>query len=279
MATKIILIPFLILALYSAAQEEENEDTTRINTGNYEVLIINKNKQQDAVNSSDTDSTDLSNENIDEDEENDDGYEAHWAGVDLGFNQLLNSNFSASFPASPYWNNDAAKSLQWNFNIVDHKLPIYREYIGITTGLGISLSQYAFTNGYLLNYTSDSLQVSIDSISTYSKNKLKATYLTVPLLLEICSSESNSNQFYVAAGVVGGVKLGSRIRREGEVEGKHFDERLKGSYGLNSFKLDATARIGYGDWGLYAAYSLTSLFNKGVTTELHPLNFGLSLNF
>jgi len=64
-----------------------------------------------------------------------------------------------------------------------------------------------------------------------------------------------------------------------EIYSKEFQEKLKGTYGLNSFKLDGTVRLGYGSWGAFASYSLLPLFDTAKTTEVYPLTFGLSLNF
>jgi hypothetical protein len=98
-------------------------------------------------------------------------------------------------------------------------------------------------------------------------------------MLEFNTSADSDKSFYLAAGVVGGVRMTSKTKREGEFEGKDFKEKVKGQYNLNPFKLDAAVRLGYNDWGVFANYSLLSLFEEGTTTDLYPLTFGLSLNF
>lgn len=255
-------------------QGEGEPDTTRVNVGNREVLIITRGGEEDF---------DL---DFDEDEDGDEDKsrkskksEAHWAGVDFGFSMLMNENFNTDFPNHPYWKNDAARSQVWNLNIMEHKFNFGTPYVGLTTGLGFSFTSVAFRDNYLLTSTADTLFATVDSLNTYSKNKLKASYLTVPLLLEFNTNANSSKSFYIAAGVVGGVRLTSKVKRKGEFDGKEFEQKLKGTYGLNSFKLDAAARIGYGDWGVFANYSLLPLFENGKTAEVYPLTFGLSLNF
>ena len=98
-------------------------------------------------------------------------------------------------------------------------------------------------------------------------------------MLEFCTNEDSEKSFYLAAGVIGGVRLASKIKREGEIDGKEFQQKNKGVYGLNSFKLDGTVRLGYGSWGAFASYSLLPLFEVTKTVEVYPLTFGLSLNF
>lgn len=255
--------------------EEEGEgepDTTRINIGNSEFLIVTKSEKKEEF--------DLGfNEETGEEEPKKKKGEAHWSGVDLGFTTLMNSNFENSFQNHPYWENDPARSQVWNLNLMEKRFDLGTPYVGFTTGLGFSFTSVAFRDNYVLTANADTVFASIDSVNTYSKNKLKASYLTVPLLLEFNTSTNTSKSFYLATGLVGGVRMTSKVKRQGEFDGKEFEQKNKGTYGLNSFKLDATARLGYGDWGAFASYSLLPLFDTGKTVEVYPLTFGLSLNF
>ncbi|TNE76424.1 MAG: PorT family protein [Bacteroidetes bacterium] len=247
-------------------------DTTRIKIGKKEIIIIGEDVE---VQEEDfEDEFDPADEKPEKEKS-----EAHWAGLDFGFNVLMNNNMGTDFPNYPYWENDAARSQVWNLNLLEHKFRIAREYFGLTTGLGFSFNSYAFRDNYTLYANADTVAATIDSLYNYSKNKLKATYLTVPLLLEFNTSANASKSFYLAAGVVGGVRIASKLKRKGEFDGKEFVQKEKGTYGLNSFKLDATARLGYGNWGCFASYSLLPMFDKGKTAEVYPINFGLTLNF
>lgn len=284
------LLAAMIFALPTFAQVEEEEvvteepteeiifveegegepDTTRLNVGTREVLIITRGDKSEY---------DLDFEDGEEAPKKSKPNEAHWAGVDFGFSILMNESFKPSFPNHPYWENDAARSQVWNLNLMEHKFNFGTPYVGLTTGLGFSFTSIAFNDNYILTSTSDTLFAGIDTLNSYSKNKLKASYLTVPLLLEFNTNADPDKSFYLAAGVVGGVRLTSKIKRKGEFEGKEFEQKEKGVYALNSFKLDATARMGYGSWGVFANYSLLPLFDTGKTTEVYPLTFGLSFNF
>lgn len=261
-----------LLSLSLQAQEEENEsDTTRVNLGKTELILVQHDDDiQDTLNIDDQDG---------EKKRSKKDREAHWAGVDFGFTMLMNPSFENNFPNHPYWKNDAAKSTVWNLNLLEHKFNIAKEYFGITTGLGFSFTSVAFSDNYVLSYNSDTLMAAIDTVTNYSKNKLKATYLTVPLLLEFNTNADSDKSFYLAAGVVGGVRLTSQVKRKGEVDGDKFTFKERGTYGLNPFKLDAAVRMGYSDFGVFANYSLLPLFDTGKTTEAYPLTFGLSLNF
>ncbi|MFZ9028227.1 MAG: outer membrane beta-barrel protein [Crocinitomicaceae bacterium] len=268
--TLLSLAVFATFGLFAQEEEGKKADTTRINLGGTELIIIDKK-------GNDEDDIDI---DIDEEDpiEKKPGRNAHWAGVDFGFSVLLNDQMEGKFPNNPYWQNDAAKSQTWNLNLLEHKFKIAQNYVGVTTGLGFSFTSVAFRDNYLLQSTADTLYAVNDSL-VYSKNKLKASYLTVPLLLEFNTSNDEDKAFYLAAGVVGGVRIGSKVKRVGEIDGRDFKEKIKGTYGLSSFKVDAALRMGYANWGVFANYSLMPLFDTEKTVEVYPLTFGLSYNF
>ncbi|NVK66411.1 MAG: outer membrane beta-barrel protein [Flavobacteriales bacterium] len=280
------LIAFLFLALFSQGQVEETPpapetstekeiDTMRMKFGKTQVLVISEEGEESDVQVT----VDGEIVDIEEEPRKSKKSEAHWAGLDFGFNVLLDENRENTFADNPYWKNDAAKSQVWNLNILEHKFNFGTPYVGLTTGLGFNWTSVAFKNNYIVQSTADSVFAVTDTVNIYSKNKLKASYLTVPLMLEFNTSANEDKSFYLAAGVVGGVRLTSKTKRQGEFEGKEFKEKVKGSYNLNAFKLDAAARLGYGNWGVFANYSLLPLFDQGKTVDLYPLTFGLSLNF
>lgn len=270
MKTRILIALTALIAAPVFAQDEpkeepkdERRDTTTMTLGRTEIIMIHH------------DTTDIEKEKRSE---------AHWAGVDFGFSMLMNSGFENRFPENPYWQNDAAKSQTWNINLLEHKFNFGTPYVGLTTGLGFSFTSVAFKNNYILTQGydasgADTLFAVIDTVNQYSRNKLKASYLTAPLLLEFNTNADADKSFYFAAGVVGGVRMTSKVKRNGEYEGKKFEYKDKGRFGLNAFKLDATVRMGYSDFGVFASYSLLPLFDDGLTADIYPLTFGLSLNF
>lgn len=275
----VALLLFFFAFFKANAQEETGgksvPDTTRMNFGNTEVIIITHGEEWEGGEDSSepTDTIDAAPE------EDGDDIEAHWSGVDLGFGMLLNNQYGTDFGGHKYWNTDPAKSVNFNLNLLEHKFSIYKNYVGVTTGLGFNFTQIAFNDNYILKVSPDSVYATIDTVATYSKNKLKASYLTAPILIEFCTSSGEEKSFYLATGVVGGVRIGSKVKRIGKIEGKEFEQIEKGVYGLNAFKLDAMVRMGYNSWGVYAAYSLLPVFDDSKTDAIHPINFGLTYNF
>ena len=255
-----------LLAQEEPTTKSEN-DTTRLNFGKMEVLIV------EPGDGCIIDSVIIHPKDVRTNE-------AHWAGLDFGFNVLMNSASQNAFPTSPFLKNDIARSQVWNLNLLEHKFKIVKEYVGLTTGLGFSFTQVAFGNNYVLGSKGDSTFANIDTVTNYSKNKLRAAYLTVPLLLEFNTSKNNDNGFYLAAGLVGGLRIGSSYKQISKVDGDKVRSVQKGSYNLNPFKLDVTTRFGYGDFGGFITYSLQPLFESDAMVQsAYPLTAGLTLNF
>lgn len=206
-------------------------------------------------------------------------YDAHWAGFDIGTLILLNQNFNTNFEDNPYWKNAINKSVSLNINLFEYKLPFFKQYFGLTTGLGLGISTIGFRDNYLLYHDQDTVLALKDPIQSYRTNNLSVTYLTVPLLLEFSSQLKQKNSFYFNAGVVGGIRLGSSTNKTGKYEnGDRFQTVVRSKYNLSPFTLDATVRAGYGTIGLYCSYQMNSLFKQNKTIEVYPLKVGVTLN-
>jgi len=264
-----------LLVICSVHAQEGGPDTTRIHMGGKEILVISKGDVQVI---GDTTATDENGEVI-SDEPAKPEITAHWAGIDFGPTILLNDAMKNSFPNDPQWENDPGKSFSWNFNVMEHKFPIYKNYIGITTGLGFNLTGVGLRQN-VLNINNDSLWATTDTVSNFNKNKLRAFYLTAPLMIEICSNgDGDDKGFYLAAGVIGGIRIGSSVKTKIDTDTRDVKEKTKGTYGLNAFKLDAAVRLGYNDWGVFASYNVLPMFDTDKTAAVYPVTFGLSYNF
>ena len=103
----------------------------------------------------------------------------------------------------------------------------------------------------------------------------------LPLLLEYqTNSHHRANSFHIGIGVIGGIRLGSHTKQEYTTTGGGKQkQKIKDSFHLQPFILDATARIGWGPINLFATYSLISMFRQDRGPELRPFTLGLILPF
>ncbi|MCB0396595.1 MAG: PorT family protein [Flavobacteriales bacterium] len=241
-------------------------DTTSFVLGNKKVTVV---VDETAADSSDTEDIKLDLE--------EDKHIAHWAALDVGVNGFMNKdgNFEMKGAYAPY-ELDHAKSQVWKLNFMEKKVNFIGEYVGLVTGLGVSFHGYAFKNNTILQSTNDSTFSIMDTVINYDKNKLKATYLELPLLLEINTSANPKKTFHIAAGMIGGYRIGARYKQKYELDGDKYRNKVAGHYNLMPFHLTATTRVGYGNFTVFADYSLTPLFERGKGPELYPFSLGVT---
>ena len=216
-------------------------------------------------------------------------YEAHWAGMDIGSTILMNADFGTDFSTgtdNPWWENDIINSSTFSFNMFEYKLPIFKQYLGLTTGFGYRNTNISFRNNYRLSYNEDDVFGEIideeeESISEIKRNYLSAHYFTVPLLLEFATKVKGKKSFYFNTGVVGGVRFASSTTLKGKYDnGDKFTNVRRAKYNMNPIFLDASFRIGYGAFGLFGTYGLTTMFKTSAYTQaVHPLRVGVTWNW
>ena len=216
-------------------------------------------------------------------------YEAHWAGMDIGSTILMNTDFGTDFSTgtdNPWWENDIINSSTFSFNMFEYKLPIFKQYLGLTTGFGYRNTNISFRNNYRLSYNEDDVFGEIideeeESISEIKRNYLSAHYFTVPLLLEFATKVKGKKSFYFNTGVVGGVRFASSTTLKGKYDnGDKFTNVRRAKYNMNPIFLDASFRIGYGAFGLFGTYGLTTMFKTSAYTQaVHPLRVGVTWNW
>lgn len=210
---------------------------------------------------------------------------ANWSSFDFGVGMLFTPEWENSFSSQPYLDFDPAKSWTFNLNFFEHYFGLLgkeKQNVGLVTGLGFNLSHFGYKRNYTIVYDADSIHGFADPNRNYSRNRLRATYLQVPALLQINfpASKNSKENFHLSMGVVGGVRIGSRLTQRYIENANQFKIKDKrGQHFFNPFKADATVRIGYGDFGAFVSYNLVPLFETSVVEPVHNLSFGLMLNF
>lgn len=226
-----------------------------------------------------TDGEELEEVEEEEEEEERKLFDGHWAGFDLGALVLMSDIFKSDFASNDYWKNNVVRSAVFNFNFFDYKFPIFKQYLGLTTGLGWNITTIGLNKNYDIVHTADTIFAISNSTQSYRANSLNVQYLTVPLLLEFATKKEQKKSFYFAAGVIGGVRIFSNTRQTGKyANGDRFDLNVRSKYNLAPFTLEATVRTGFGPIGLFATYNLNTLFKDGKTVAVYPFRTGITLN-
>jgi hypothetical protein len=236
-------------------------DSTKMEFGSYDVIVIKNCKK-----APEPDTANASSDNKGEEDKPKKSSYSTWPGsTNIG-------------DANRFLQLDYSKSISWGINFADIKFKIVPNYVNLTTGLGFQWNKYGLKNNYTLHYNEDSIYGVKDTLVTFSKNKLNATYFQIPLLLEFHTNAKPRKAFHFAFGVIGGYKLGSNYKQEYSAEGFDAHGKTKGHYQLNPFQLYGTVRIGYGKrFTAFANYGLTPVFESGKGPDLRPFTVGLYL--
>lgn len=256
-----------------ATTQKTKEDSTHLKFGNVRMIIIEEKKTDEVAPSIDT------IPDIPKDKKGK-KTQSTWGGMYLGVNGMLTYDNKLEVPSQyEYLELDYAKSLTVGFNFADVAIKIIPRYFTLNTGLGVQWNRYGLKNNYNLSYNADTLTGSLVTAFDYDKNLLRATYLQVPLFFEVHTSKYHKKAFHFGFGVIGGYRIGSRLKQKFEVDGVEQKLKSKGHYHLSPFQAYATARIGYGNVNLFMNYGLTRVFEKGKGPQMYPVTVGIYLPF
>jgi len=208
-------------------------------------------------------------------------FKTHLASFEFGTSINTNAmfGFDPNFANNPEWENMPLKSSVFNMNLFSYKFKLIDQYLGLATGYGFNFTNTEFNAPYTLQHTDNSVSAVLDTMQSFKRNALYGVYFTVPVMFEITNKGSFKDAFYLNFGVVAGARIYSHQRQTGSYEnGDKFEWVTKSKFNLNPFMLDATVRLGYGHFGVFANYALMSTFKKDMTAAIYPMRFGVSVN-
>ena len=242
----------------------QGSDTTTVRFGKTKIIIV-EDKNNTSVN---VDTTVVIKKKP----------ESHWAGIELGINMFMNKDSEFDVPSGyEFLELNEAKSVAVNINFIDKELSIVNNKLLLVTGLGMTFNNYRFRNNITLLADTNRVAATYDTIS-YEKSKLAITYLTVPLLLEFTDGKAKKS-FHVAAGIIGGLRIGSHTKQKYQSGSKTVKPKVRDDFNLSPIRYDATVRFGWGSLALFGTYTLNGLFKDKRGPEIHPFTAGIGLTF
>ena len=252
------------------------QDSVRVRVGKFDVQVIDSDTTTIKMGRSSIKIDDDGNVEIGK-QKKEPSFDGHWAGFHMGVNGLMDKDQSLDMPAG-YEKLDLTyeKSINVQLNFYEQNFNLIRNKVGLVTGLGFMWDNYRFEDDVILNNATDTLSFTTPAADrNYKKSKLVATYLTLPFLLEFqTDSDNDINSFHLAAGVVGGWRIGTHTKTV--YNGNNKNKEREDFY-LNPFRGDAMVTLGWGKLNLYASYSLIPLFKDEKGPELYPFNIGIHL--
>ena len=205
-------------------------------------------------------------------------YNAQWQGLDIGF---MSTN------KSDQWSNKVIQSTSLGINLFEFKIPLFKQYIGITTGFGFNSKTYTFGDAYSFMSTDSTIDLVTgnpslyDASATVKYSTLNQGFFQIPLLLDFSTKKSQKKSISLAVGVVGGIRLFTNHRLQGKYSnGDKFNNIIRDNkyFHTNLLSLDGIVRVAYGPIGLFGTYSLNGLFKKDAVEKISPISIGLSFN-
>ena len=204
--------------------------------------------------------------------------EPHWAGIGWGFANISNPSFKIN-------NIDgvslkSGSSSEFFVNLIEKILPIYKNKLGITTGLGFNWRTYSMDyNTHFVNNNGLTDVYDAPVGVKYEYSKLKTAHITLPVLLE-WQPGGLDDDFFVSVGIICGVKTYSVSKIKFKNESGDMIKRVEDK-GLNvsPLSLDYYAQIGYGSFNVFAKYSPFSIFESGKGPDVRAVSLGLVLDF
>ena len=200
-----------------------------------------------------------------------------WEGLEFGLSNFVNSDYQLELPAgADFMEVKMANSWGFNFNFAEKSLGIVRNYAGIVTGLGLGYDRYMFNSNMSLVKTDDGLITGVPSEYDFLKNRLSVWHLNLPLMVEVqIPVYGETNRLKLSAGVIGGLRIGSRQVQKYVAAGDNQKIKTKDDFYLRDWRYGFTARVGYGDVSLFAEYYPQTLFKDNKGPQIYPVTFGI----
>ncbi|MBX9732526.1 MAG: PorT family protein [Chitinophagaceae bacterium] len=282
-------IAILVIAQQGFAQTDSTAaktDTVRV--GNF--LIIKKNKTNEG--GSDMGSTGRRNYDINASVRSivrtpakKKNISTNWWIFDLGFANLRDntnygfaqagSYFKTFRPADGPVNQNSyrlntGKTSNVNIWFFMQKLNVSKHVLNLKYGLGLEM--YNFRYDTRLSYRKDPVPFVYNDSIGFSKNKLFASYLTVPLMINVNTTPNKRNGFSFSAGVSAGYLVGSRNK---QISGERGKQKINGNFDMEPWRVAAIGELGIGPVRLYGSYSLNRLQKDVTRLEQFPYAIGL----
>ena len=182
---------------------------------------------------------------------------------------------------------DSVKTKPFGFGFngyLCYDFPIKKTHLSFAAGLGASVSVVYLNLQQIANYDTGVVRGSQvrfipdpDSV-TFKRYKFVTTYLTAPFELRYFGNMQNRNKgFKAAIGLQVGTLLGAHTKALTSVSGTNIKYKVDTKRYVSPWDFAATARIGWGNFSIFASYNLTNVFKENAGPPITPASAGICL--
>jgi len=172
----------------------------------------------------------------------------NWFIVDLGFTNFRDQTDYAAAQSGGYFRVlrpadgqvnansfklNTGKSSNVNIWFFMQKLNVVKHVVNLKYGLGLEM--YNFRYDSRLSYRKDPVPYVYNDSINFSKNKLYAGYLTVPLMVNINPTPYKKRSFSLSAGMSAGYMLNNRNKQVSAERGK---QKNNGDFDLEPWRIE-----------------------------------------
>jgi hypothetical protein len=198
------------------------------------------------------------------------------ARIDFGLATLVdNGSFSLS-PKNQFLRYRSWKTENVGFDVLQFGYR-FNSAIRFYMSVGFDWTLIRLRDNVTLAEHSSALSYTQDNID-FSKNRLSATYLRIPLAFEYRThDDSDGTPFRFVFGPEGGILLGGSQK---QVSSQNGTQKFSSDYDFQKFRYGLFVRVGYGLIGVYAKYYMNDMFENSPDQKgLKNLSLGIMLGF
>jgi lipopolysaccharide assembly outer membrane protein LptD (OstA) len=258
---KNLTIVFATLFITSLGFAQLDSDTTKLTIKGKKVIIV------------DDDSTSVKSKKKKSKKV---GNVKHYEGFYMGISGLRNNKNSLNLGPSQM-ELEYSRSFNFQLNMLEKSVPIIKEYVKLSTGVGLDFHSFRIGNNLDLFKGADGIVENINSNLNYKKNDLNVAYIKVPVILGFSTTQQNDKGLKIAVGGQVGYRISGNIRKKYTLGGETFKLKENSDIYLSSFSYSALARITFDNICFYGTYDFSTLFDSGKAVEMYPFSIGIRL--
>ena len=172
------------------------------------------------------------------------------------------------------------KTFNYGFNgFLCYDFPIKKSKLSFATGVGVSVS-VVYLNQMVISDTGIVLAAArfLPDTKEYKRYKFVTTYFSAPFELRYFGNSFNRNKgFKAAIGMEVGTLLGAHTKGLYSIGGTNVKDKTDTKRFLSPWNFAATARVGWGNFSVFASYNLSNVFKDAAGPPITPASVGICL--
>ena len=206
-------------------------------------------------------------------------FHGHLSGIFLGINGLLNKDGKYEAPDNmPFFELNESRSLDFSIYFNDLAVPFSKNF-GLVIGTALQFNHYSFTQNFDLVVIDHIVTADYDHTvsDNFKRFNYRIMHFNVHMVFEF--STTGHRKFFVNAGVMGGIRIGSRTKQIYKIDGDRQKNTVRKPFDTNLFKYSFIGGVGFRDIQVFGEFSPVPLFKSGHAQEMYPFSLGIKWGF